>query len=79
MKPETAGKAPASIEGATPSAVPEKAVCRCFSVGESQIIRVIKKGATSIEEIAEATGATRGCGGCTCDVEKIMKCEIGKK
>ncbi len=59
-------------------AKPEKAVCRCFSVGETQIIRVIKQGATSIEQIAEATGATRGCGGCTCDVEKIMQCELGK-
>jgi ferredoxin-NADP reductase len=77
-QPVANGKSPASVGGNSTPQVQEKAVCRCFSVGESQIIRVIKQGANSIEQIAEATGATRGCGGCTCDVEKIMKCEIGK-
>lgn len=77
-KPEVHGKAPASVDGKVAPPAQEKAVCRCFSVGESQIIRVIKQGATSVEQIAEATGATRGCGGCTCDIEKIMQCQIGK-
>jgi ferredoxin-NADP reductase len=68
----------ANAGGDVAPAPKEKAVCRCFSVGQSQIIRVIKQGATTVESIAEATGATRGCGNCTCDVEKILQCEIGR-
>ena len=75
---EEASRSTAAAGPATPAAPKEKAVCRCFSVGKEQIVRVIKQGNNTMEMIAEATGATRGCGGCSCDIEKILQCEIGR-
>lgn len=79
-KPEGAARAAAAepaVAGA-PAAKPEKAVCNCYGVGATQIIKVIKAGASTVDDIAEATGATRGCGGCACAVGDILSCEMKK-
>lgn len=64
---------------AVEAAKKDKTICRCMSVGESKIIKVIRAGETDIEKIADLTGATRGCGECRCDVEKILQCELKNK
>lgn len=42
----------------------ERVVCHCKVVSDREIKSVIKKGALSIEEIMEFTGAGTGCGRC---------------
>lgn len=42
-------------------------VCLCKKISEETIIDAIKKGATTVEEVKEATGATTGiCRGIRC-------------
>jgi NAD(P)H-nitrite reductase large subunit len=48
-------------------------VCHCFRVTEAELRRVLEeRRLASLDEAAEATGATRGCGCCRPDVEAIL-------
>jgi len=47
-------------------------VCFCHGVSEQEIRKAIKEGATTLELVKKATRASTGCGGCTCEVEKLL-------
>ena len=46
-------------------------VCLCRGITEEQIVEAVKNGATSFEEVKEATGA--GAGGCRGGRCKVIK------
>ncbi|MGL4991317.1 MAG: (2Fe-2S)-binding protein [Sarcina sp.] len=49
-------------------------VCGCGKVTADDVIKTIKDGATTLEEIKEKTGASaNGCGGCGSRIEKILE------
>ncbi|EAP99757.1 FAD-dependent pyridine nucleotide-disulphide oxidoreductase [Janibacter sp. HTCC2649] len=59
----------APVVATTPDALPEDAaVCRCNSVTKADIREAHACGARSVDEIATATRATTGCGGCKDEV-----------
>jgi assimilatory nitrate reductase electron transfer subunit len=39
-------------------------ICRCNTVSKGQIVSAWRAGAESLPQLAEATRATTGCGGC---------------
>jgi assimilatory nitrate reductase electron transfer subunit len=47
---------------------PEATVCRCNSVTKAEITQCVHEGAQSLADVAQATRATTGCGGCADDV-----------
>lgn len=50
----------------SPTLVPDRAtICRCNGVTKADIRAEFRSGATSLEDVAERTKATTGCGGCT--------------
>lgn len=46
-------------------------LCRCNSVTKSGVVAAWRAGAHSVPQVAEATRATTGCGGCTAAVQGI--------
>ncbi|MEV4730499.1 FAD-dependent oxidoreductase [Saccharopolyspora sp. NPDC049426] len=62
---------PAAVPGA-PVELPEDAVlCRCNNVTKKSLITAWHGGARSVAELARATRATTGCGGCVDDVGRL--------
>ena len=60
------GAAPGGGAEASPTLMPDRAtVCRCNGVTKGDLVAAWRSGATSTEQIATATRATTGCGGCT--------------
>ncbi|MGE4232737.1 MAG: (2Fe-2S)-binding protein [Bacteriovoracia bacterium] len=53
-------------------------ICFCHGVDEDEIRQAIRKGAHTIEAIQSETLASTGCGGCSLDVEQILKEELEK-
>jgi assimilatory nitrate reductase electron transfer subunit len=57
----------------SPAELPDGAtVCRCNSVTKSAIIQQWDHGCRTVEDLAVATRATTGCGGCTRDVCDLL-------
>lgn len=55
-----------ATESASPTAMPAATtVCRCNGVTKGDLVHAWDGGATTVEELAGATLATTGCGGCT--------------
>jgi assimilatory nitrate reductase electron transfer subunit len=53
------------VEETSPMRMPASTtVCRCNNVTKQEIVHACEAGATTVEEIAERTRATTGCGGC---------------
>ncbi|EWS99684.1 electron transfer flavoprotein [Intrasporangium oryzae NRRL B-24470] len=46
-------------------------ICRCNTVTKSAIVAAHRDGADTVPDVAEATRATTGCGGCTSAVEGL--------
>ncbi|GAA0530277.1 FAD/NAD(P)-binding oxidoreductase [Saccharopolyspora subtropica] len=62
---------PAAMPGA-PAELPDDAViCRCNNVTKKALTAAWQGGARSVPELAGATRATTGCGGCVDDVGRI--------
>jgi assimilatory nitrate reductase electron transfer subunit len=56
----------AADESASPLHMPgDTTVCRCNTVTKNDLVRAWEQGADSVGELARATRATTGCGGCT--------------
>ncbi|ANZ36195.1 FAD/NAD(P)-binding oxidoreductase [Lentzea guizhouensis] len=52
-------------EAASPADLPSSSViCRCNTVSKGQIVSAWRAGAETVPQLAEATRATTGCGGC---------------
>lgn len=50
----------------SPTLMPDRAtVCRCNGVTKGEIVSCWRHGARTVEDVARATRATTGCGGCT--------------
>ena len=53
-------------EAPSPTTMPSSTtVCRCNGVSKGALVAAWEAGATGVEELAAATLATTGCGGCT--------------
>lgn len=50
----------------------DKIVCNCFSVTNGMIRDAVAAGATTLEEVQEATGAGTACGACIDDVQRLI-------
>jgi|InofroStandDraft_1065614.scaffolds.fasta_scaffold23085_2 NAD(P)H-nitrite reductase large subunit len=51
----------------------DEIVCNCMGITAGEIREAIEKGAKTVEDIQEATGAGTVCGGCISDIEKLLK------
>ncbi|WP_255371694.1 (2Fe-2S)-binding protein [Cellulosimicrobium sp. CUA-896] len=62
VRPVAQAPAPAT----TPTHMPDRTtVCQCNGVTKGDLVGSWRDGARSVEELARATRATTGCGGCT--------------
>lgn len=52
---------------------PDKIVCNCMSVTNGMIKEAVDSGASTLEEVQEATGAGTVCGACLEDVERLVE------
>lgn len=50
----------------------DKIVCNCLGVTNGMIKDAVTSGATTIEEVQEATGAGTVCGACIDDVQHLI-------
>ena len=51
----------------------EKVVCYCQNVTNGMIKDAVEAGATTLEEVQEATGAGTVCGGCVENVQHLIE------
>ena len=51
----------------------DKVVCNCLGVTNGMIKNAVEAGASSLEEVQEATSAGTACGGCTENVEHLIE------
>ena len=51
----------------------DEIVCNCMGITAGEIREAIEKGAKTVEDIQDATGAGTVCGGCISDIEKLLK------
>lgn len=52
---------------------PDKIVCNCFSVTNGMIKEAVDAGASTLEEVQDATGAGTACGACVDDVRRLVE------
>lgn len=57
----------------------DKIICHCKQVSYLDIRMAMVKGARTLDEIKEMTGAATGCGRCTGEIEKILASVCGCK
>ena len=50
-------------------------VCHCHGVTDREIRASVKEGARTCADVADACGASSGCGGCEELVAEIVHCE----
>lgn len=57
----------------------EKIVCNCYSITNGGIKEAVDNGATTLEEVQEATGAGTICGACLDDVQRLVEQFVAEK
>ncbi|MBR4026004.1 MAG: (2Fe-2S)-binding protein [Lachnospiraceae bacterium] len=57
----------------------DKIVCNCYSVTNGMIKDAVDAGATTLEEVQDATGAGTACGACLDNVERLVKQFISER
>ena len=55
---------------------PKEIICHCEEITYDKILEVIRKGATTVEEISDQTNAGIACGYCIETLEEILKEEL---
>jgi len=50
-----------------------KILCSCNNVGDGNILKTIRSGASSVDAICDQTGAGTGCGSCRPEIQKMLK------
>lgn len=50
-----------------------KVVCTCMNITNGMIKEAVDNGASTLEEVQEATGAGTICGACVEDVERLVE------
>lgn len=51
----------------------DKVVCHCLSVTNGMIKDAVDAGASTLEEVMDATGAGTACGACRDDVQHLVE------
>lgn len=51
----------------------DKIVCNCLGVTNGMIKEAVDAGASTLEEVQDATGAGTACGACVEDVERLVE------
>ena len=54
-------------------------VCECISLKERKVLRAIRKGAVTIDDVKDACGATANCGICEPAIQAILDKTATKK
>ncbi|MCA8942762.1 MAG: (2Fe-2S)-binding protein [Planctomycetes bacterium] len=54
-------------------------ICYCMHVREATLLRVIRAGATDLDEIAERTRAGTGCGTCRSELLELLERVAGER
>lgn len=57
----------------------DKVVCSCFNVTNGMIKDAVEKGATTLEEVQDATGAGTACGVCNDDIQHLINSFLKEK
>ena len=57
----------------------EKIVCTCYGISNGKIKEAVDNGATTLEEVQDATGAGTACGACLDDIERLVKQFVAEK
>ena len=69
MTPEDGAPPPGPPSGPSPGPV----ICTCFRFTAADLRRVIaERRCATVEDVAEATGACRGCQTCRPDIEALL-------
>ncbi|MGL5751312.1 MAG: (2Fe-2S)-binding protein [Paraclostridium sp.] len=55
----------------------DRIICHCKQVSYLDIRKAMVKGARTLDEIKEMTGAATACGRCADDIEKVLKSVCG--
>ena len=55
----------------------DRIICHCKNVSYIDIRKAMIKGARTLEEVKEMTGAATGCGRCADEIEKILASVCG--
>ena len=50
----------------------DKIVCECFGVTNGQIREAVYEGATTLQVVADKTGAGTGCGACNDNLQRLV-------
>ncbi|MCT4673804.1 MAG: (2Fe-2S)-binding protein [Prolixibacteraceae bacterium] len=48
-------------------------ICSCFGISKEDIQEAIAGGLTTVDDVAEETGASHGCGRCSQEFVKVTK------
>ncbi|QZE13042.1 (2Fe-2S)-binding protein [Halosquirtibacter laminarini] len=48
-------------------------ICSCFGISKDDIQDAIASGLSTVDEVAEETGASHGCGRCSQEFDEITK------
>lgn len=57
----------------------DKIVCSCMSITNGMIKDAVADGATTLEEVQEATGAGTVCGACVEDVQHLIDAFVAER
>ncbi len=57
----------------------DKIVCNCMNVTSGMIKEAVDAGASTLEEVQNATGASTVCGACLEDVERLVNYFVSKR
>jgi bacterioferritin-associated ferredoxin len=57
----------------------DKIVCNCFSVTNGMIKDAIDAGASTLEEVQDATSAGTACGACLEDVQHLVDSLVAER
>ena len=57
----------------------DKIVCSCYSVTNGMIKEAVENGATTLEEVQDATDAGTACGACLDDIQRLVDEFVAEK
>ncbi len=50
-------------------------VCLCKAVSDTQLVEIIRKGASTVKQVADSCGAGSGCGACNREIQEMIEDE----
>lgn len=57
----------------------DKIVCNCFSITNGMIKDAVDAGASTLEEVQDATNAGTACGACLEDVQHLVESLVAER